>query len=330
MTPSKDAKDYAEANGFRITPNGKRYQCEHVASGTKFERGSYPALLNEMRAVVNCWTAADDRKTAESITHIDPATLLEPAKVHCDVVRDDGALGMYADTVVGGRTTDRPHCGVGVSFDVNPRDVIDGKIVRGVARRNENGRVVESRAFDLAYANVLFGKMATAQPAADPTWWSKKTAADIKADIVACIESLPTASHILTLDDAVKAVQTGTGVTLDRIGEVWKMRKRLPDESDAAYRNLLLYGTTSPFDSFNEESKKRIRHTANRIAKQRRKASGKPPGGPWHVIFNGRQLTKPGYPTRAAAVAVVRWGFNHSDATIRNNWRTAALSVEYR
>lgn len=84
------------------------------------------------------------------------------------------------------------------------------------------------------------------------------------------------------------------------------------------------------FDDFDAQAQARIRKAANRIAKQRRKASGKPPGGPWHVIFNGMTVMTYGYPSRADALAVVRWGFNQPGARIPNNWRTASVTVEYR
>ena len=54
LTPSQETRAYADANGFKIVAVGRRYKCTHVASGTVFERGGYPALLNEMRAIVGC------------------------------------------------------------------------------------------------------------------------------------------------------------------------------------------------------------------------------------------------------------------------------------
>lgn len=85
-----------------------------------------------------------------------------------------------------------------------------------------------------------------------------------------------------------------------------------------------------PFDDFDAAAQARIRQAANRIAKERRKASGKPSGGPWHVIFNGSTVMKYGYPSRTEALDVVRWGYNHPETFFRNNWRTAVVTLEYR
>lgn len=290
MTPSQQAKEFARANGFSIEPVGRRYtvrrtmspQCLHVVG----EVGGYPAALNAMRK----WL--DDMQASDTAAFNNP----NDAKLaHCDVVRDDGAMGVFADapvtvvdvaagpdrTVVGtvvlpsgnefsglrnqvlGRA---PRRSVGISFEVNPRDVVDGQIVRGVAHRNEGGPVVESRAFE----GVTWGTLEPITPDTVPMP-REEMFAPVKAE-------------------------------LDR---------------------LRTFYPPVAFDDFDAAGKARIRKMA-------RKASGKPPGGPWHVIFDGRQLTKPGYPSRAAALAVVRWGFNHTDARIRNNWRTATLNVEFR
>jgi hypothetical protein len=85
------------------------------------------------------------------------------------------------------------------------------------------------------------------------------------------------------------------------------------------------------FDSVDAAARQRIRRYAKRIARAKRRAEGRQsPGGPWHVIFDGSVVMKYGYPTRSAALAIVRWGFNHPVASIRNNWRTNHVFIEYR
>jgi len=65
MTPAQEAKAYAEQNGFTIVPNGRRYTVMHPEAPA-FERGGYPAVLSEMRFIVNtlnyakCTAPADD------------------------------------------------------------------------------------------------------------------------------------------------------------------------------------------------------------------------------------------------------------------------------
>jgi hypothetical protein len=51
-TPSQEAKDFAAANGFTITPNGRRYNVFHNVDGGVIEVGGYPAALNAMRMYV--------------------------------------------------------------------------------------------------------------------------------------------------------------------------------------------------------------------------------------------------------------------------------------
>lgn len=53
-TPGQEAKQYAEQHGFKIQTIGRRYKVTHVATGTTFERGGYPAVLNEMRVIQGC------------------------------------------------------------------------------------------------------------------------------------------------------------------------------------------------------------------------------------------------------------------------------------
>lgn len=361
MTPSQQAKDFARDNGFAIEPNGRRYRITRTVSprclGIVGEVGGYPAALNMMQAWVK---AESERQCAQFDRNIDTRL------AHCDVVRDDGALGLFADTVVGdnpadatanlyglrripGETDDallarvaagapviKPEyqyqqmpintCSVGISFDVNPRDVVDGRIVRGVAHRNEGAGVVESRAFDLT------------QPADDAPQWKTKTADEIRADIKDFLDQ----TH-------ADALRYGTGDKLDAVAKRMGKPERAVALSDREYRNLLIYGDTRGMPGVDfplpvvttgaildewallpTTSHDTVRKEAARIRRAERKASGKPPGGPWHVIFNGDTVMKYGYPSRADALAVVRWGFNYPDATIRNNWRTAAVTTEYR
>lgn len=376
MTPSQQAKDFARANGFAIEPNGRRYTVKRTVSPQCLtvvgEVGGYPAALNLMRK----WLDDESkRQCAQFDRNVDTKL------AHCDVVRDDGALGLFADTVIGdnpadatatiyglrripGETDDallarvaacarclralplaRVAAGApvikpeyqyqqipintrsaGISFDVNPRDVVDGRIMRGVAHRNEGAGVVESRAFDLT------------QPADDVPQWKTKTADEIRADIKDFLDQ----TH-------ADALRYSTGDKLDAVAKRMGKPERAVALSDREYRNLLIYGDTRGWPGVDfplpvvttgaildewallpTTSHDTVRKEAARLRRTERKASGKPPGGPWHVIFNGNTVMKYGYPSRADAIAVVRWGFNYPDATIRNNWRTAAVTTEYR
>lgn len=84
------------------------------------------------------------------------------------------------------------------------------------------------------------------------------------------------------------------------------------------------------FALLDDAARARVRKASNRLLRERRRASGKPPGGKWHVIFDGLTVMKYGYPSRSDAIAIVRWGFNHPEPRIRNNWRTKHVTVEYR
>lgn len=52
MTASQEAKDFAVANRFNITTNGRRYVVSHDDDGIVVEVGGYPAALNAMRMYV--------------------------------------------------------------------------------------------------------------------------------------------------------------------------------------------------------------------------------------------------------------------------------------
>lgn len=96
MTPSQEAKQFALANGFSIEPVGRRYtvtrtispQCLHVVG----EVGGYPAALNMMRQ----WL---DASHDAALNNPNDAKLM-----HCDVVSDDGEMGVFADAPVGVQT----------------------------------------------------------------------------------------------------------------------------------------------------------------------------------------------------------------------------------
>lgn len=191
QSPAERAKEFAADNGFEIVTVGRRYDVR-IRGGVALVAnvGGYTAALNAMRAHL-----------------LDIEAFNNPNDVkmkHCDVVRDDGVMGVFADAPVG----------------------------------------------------------------------VEMCAGEIKAASVAML-----AQQHRDYND----LKRGTG--------------------DAV---------------------------ATRIRRAARKLSGKPPGGPWHVVHNGQNVTVPGYASRTDALAVVRWGFNHPDLTIRNNWRTATVTLEYR
>jgi hypothetical protein len=57
-TPSLQAKQFAADNGFVIVTNNGKYDVTHTATGTKFTRSSYPAVLNEMREIDSQYVVA--------------------------------------------------------------------------------------------------------------------------------------------------------------------------------------------------------------------------------------------------------------------------------
>jgi hypothetical protein len=92
MTPAQQAKEFAVANGFTIVSDDKRRYNVLFDGSLIANVGGYPAALNAMRK------------------HLETSA-------HADVVSDDGALGVFADAIVGqkGMTgcaecTDEPEC----------------------------------------------------------------------------------------------------------------------------------------------------------------------------------------------------------------------------
>lgn len=95
--------------------------------------------------------------------------------------------------------------------------------------------------------------------------------------------------------------------------------------------------TQPVFDDFDTAAQARIRKAASRIARQRRKASDKPPGGPWRLTYNVRiaecgftraDYNGIGYPSRSAALKELRYLLG--SYLTHAYWRTVALTLEYR
>lgn len=283
MTPSKEAKDFAAANGFMIKPVERRYHVMRAGMPLVFvaEVGGYPAALNAMRK----WL--DTVKTDESIAWLEANAPVE--------------------TCAGGSLV-LPTPGEGPNVTAND--------------------------FPADHSET------------EPAKWATKTADEIREDVKAFLEQSRVDGEIYN------DLQYGTGTTLDAVAKRMGRDERTPGQSDREYRNKLIYGdprgmkgvdfqldgkpwgvlepvTTDTVPMSRDEMIAPVAAELARIRKAARKSSGKPPGGPWHVMFDGRQLTKPGYPTRAAALAVVRWGYNHPEGFYRNNWRNAIVTVEY-
>jgi hypothetical protein len=71
MTPAQEAKAYAEQHGFTIVPNGRRYTVMHPVAPA-FERGGYPAVLSEMRFIVNTLNVAECTAPADVVETPNP------------------------------------------------------------------------------------------------------------------------------------------------------------------------------------------------------------------------------------------------------------------
>lgn len=209
LTPSQAAHRYADKHGFKIVAVGRRYQATH-STGLSFERGGYVALLNEMRKWV-------DHKASDIAAFDNPN---DAKMMHCDVVRDDGAMGVFADTIVGTLNTVIAQQTQNLSDTTGPSvETLEG-VTWGELEPITPDTVPMSREELLApikeELNRLHsgkekpvemcagGTLVLPEPSADPTLnatannffgtleheWAHKPADEIKADIVAGVAML--------------------------------------------------------------------------------------------------------------------------------------------
>jgi hypothetical protein len=202
LTPSQAARRFADENGFKIVTVDRRYKATH-STGVSFERGGYPALLNEMRAIIGCIENGNAHP------------------VHGFAVDADATVGTNVAVVDVAAGPDRT---VVATVAIPAGDEFSG------LRNQVLGRaVVESRAFE----GVTWGALEPVTPDTVPMS-REEMFAPVKAE-------------------------------LDRL------------------RNFRIYGDERgmkgvdyPFDDFDAAAQERIRHAANRIAKQARKTQGTP------------------------------------------------------
>lgn len=212
MTPAQEAKEYAAANGFTIRLSGRRYIIEHSDSqyeGYVADVGGYPAALNAMQKFVS------ERELAD-MSASDTATFNNPndAKMmHCDVVREDGALGVFADAVVGGC----PCAPCGDGSDVKCPNPVTGKLG------------CDADVADFADAVVAGGNYALY----GLERFTDETDAQLERRVSQC-----------------RQLHFSDGSNLDAIGEGLSLEPRQPGETDANYRQYLMVGTR--VHSFND------------------------------------------------------------------------------
>jgi hypothetical protein len=277
-TPSQRAKEFATQHGFKITPNGRRYDVEH-GNELVANVGGYEAALNAMKARLE-----SGLQVSQDAAFNNPrdAAMMPAIPDECAA---SGASCSYRPHGINGESQCQ-YCG-----KPKPMPWSDQRTAEMIAQ----GDAVTNKSLRLA--GLLHRAGFTA---ADVATRNKLVYGDERG--MKGVDFPFEASGTVTVNDQpVRFKIEGTQVT------------------------------ASPgFLDFDGAAKARIHKLARRLTRERRRAAGKPPGGPWHVIFDGKTVMRYGYPSRAEAIAVVRWGFNHVEPHIRNNWRITPVTVEYR